>query len=418
MALSDMAIRKAKPRDRQYKLADGGGLYLLVTPAGGRLWRLKYRMHGIERKLSIGCYPDLSLAEARERRDAARKAVALAKEGGENAPLEPVAAKRRVKAEARVALGHTFDAVAGECIDKARREGRAKETIRKLEWARELLRPALGRRPVSHIEPRDLLAVLKTLEAEDKLETAAHVRAFAGRVFKYAIATDRMKDNPAAHLAGATAAPVRRHMAAILDPARVGALLRASDAYSGTPLVRAALLLSPHVMLRPGELRQAEWSEIDFDQAIWRVPAARAKMRREHVFPLSRQVLAILRDAKALSRAGSFVFPAMGKSGQRPMSENTVNQALRRMGFAKEEMSAHGWRAVASTFLNESGKWSPDAIERALAHKDGDSVRGAYHRGTHWAERVEMAQWWSDYLDRLRAGDVVVPFAMATAAAT
>ena len=400
MALTDTAVRAAKPRDKEYKLSDGGGLYLLVTPSGGRLWRVKFRVLGIEKKLAIGRYPDVSLGEARKARDAAREVVWA---GG-----DPAAAKRRQRVAAKIAAGITFGDVAREYIDKVEREGRAPATVSKLRWVRELLLPALGSRPIDQIEPHDVLAVLKQQEAAGILETAKRTRAFASRVFRYAVATTRAKTDPASLLLGAVAAPKPRHLAAIVDAKRAGDLLRAIEAYSGQPATRLALALLPHVFVRPGELRQAEWSEIDLEAAVWRIPAARMKKRREHVVPLSGQSLAILEQARALTGDERYVFPAIGRRG-RPLSENTITIALRRMGFSAEEMTAHGFRAMASTLLNESGKWSPDAIERALAHKDGDHVRAAYHRGAHWQERVTMAQWWSDHLDTLRTGAKVVP---------
>ena len=400
MALTDTAIRNSKPRDKDYKLADGGGLYLLVTPAGGRLWRLKYRADGVERKLALGKYPDVTLADARKARDAARAKA--------SAGDDPAAIKRRERIARKLAAGTTFGAVALEYVEKAEREGRSPATIAKLRWARNWLIPAVGRRPIDQIEAHELLAVLKRLESNGNLETARRTRAFASRVFRYAVATARAKTDPAALLLGAVAAPKPKHFAAIVDSRRVGDLLRAIDAYGGGPFTRLALALSPHVFVRPGELRKAEWAEIDFDAAVWRIPAVRMKQRREHAVPLSRQALAILSQLRAVSGDGQLLFPALGKP-DRPMSENTVNVALRRMGFAADEMTAHGFRAMASTLLNESGKWSPDAVERALAHKDGDQIRAIYHRGAHWNERVAMAQWWSDHLDVLRNGAKIIP---------
>jgi integrase len=401
MALTDTAVRAAKPKERDYKLADGGGLYLLVTAAGGKLWRLKYRSHGVERKLALGKYPDVTLGAARKARDDAR-----AKAGAGN---DPAAAKRRERIAAKLAAGTTFGAVALEYISKAEREGRAAATIAKLNWARDWLLPAIGHRPVDQIEPHELLAVLKKQEARGNLETARRTRAFASRVFRYAVATARAKADPAGLLLGAIAAPKPKNLSAIVEPKRIGELLRAIDGYSGMPITRLALALSPHVFVRPGELRQAEWAEFDWEASVWRIPAARMKKRREHVVPLSRQSLAILAELRELTGDGRLAFPAMGKR-DRPMSENTATAALRRMGFGADEMTAHGFRAMASTLLNECGKWHPDAIERALAHRDYDQVRAAYHRGAHWEERVRMAQWWSDQLDTLREGARVLPF--------
>lgn len=399
MALTDIAIKSARPREREYKLADGGGLYLLVTASGGKLWRLKFRIDGVERKLSLGKYPALSLGDARKARDEAKAKIA----GGN----DPAASKRRARVAAKLSAATTFDGVAREYIEKLEREGLAPATISKLHWARGWLRPAIGKRPVDQIEAYELLAVLRKQESADALETAKRTRAFASRVFRYAVATARAKADPAALLRGAIAAPKVKNLAAIVDPKRVGELLRAIDCYSGAPMTRLALQLSPHLFVRPGELRKAEWAEFDFDAAIWRIPAARMKKRREHVVPLSGQALTILAELKGMSCGGRFLFPAQGRPNG-CMSENTVTVALRRMGFGADEMTAHGFRAMASTLLNESGKWHPDAIERALAHRDTDQVRGTYHRGAHWDERVAMAAWWGVKLDSLRSGAVVV----------
>ena len=401
MALTDTTIRNAKAGEREQKLADGGGLYLLVTPSGGKLWRLKYRAHGVERKLAIGKYPAVSLAAARKARDVAREKAS----GGD----DPAALKRRERVTAKLAAATTFGAVALEYIAKAEREGRAPATIAKLKWARDWLQPAIGHRPVDQVEPHELLAILKKQERAGQLETARRTRAFASRVFRYAVATARAKADPAGLLVGAVAAPQAKHLAAIVEPKRIGELLRAIDGYSGMPVTRLALAFSPHVFVRPGELRQAEWPEFDLEAKVWRIPAARMKKRREHVVPLSSQAVAILEELRSLTGDGRYVFPALGKPG-RPLSENTATAALRRMGFGADEMTAHGFRAMASTTLNESGKWHPDAIERALAHRDSDQVRAAYHRGAHWDERVRMAQWWSDKLDALRSGAIVLPF--------
>jgi integrase len=259
------------------------------------------------------------------------------------------------------------------------------------------------------VEPHELLAVLKSQEAAGHLETAKRTRSFASRVFRYAVATARAKTDPASLLLGAVASPRSKHLAAIIDAKRIGELLRAIDGYTGQPATQLALALLPHVFVRPGELRQADWGEFDLAAGIWRIPAERMKKRREHFVPLSRQSVEILQRAQTLTGDKGYVFPAIGRRG-RPLSENTFTVALRRMGFSANEMTAHGFRAMASTLLNESGKWSPDAIERALAHKDGDQVRAAYHRGAHWQERVAMAQWWSDHLDTLRNGATVITF--------
>lgn len=393
MALSDTTIRNARPQDKQYKLHDEGGLFLIVRPTGGKLWRLKYRFQGKEQQLSIGIYPALGLKEARARRDEARKLLAK----GSN----PATEKKREAAAQAVAAENSFTSIAEELIGKRERDGLTEATLVKARWFLSLLKPALGPRPVADIEPAEILSVLREIEGQGNHETAKRTRAFAARVFRYAIITSRAKHNPAADLGEALVSPKVKHHAAILDPKAVGALLRAIEGYEGHPTTKLALRLAPHVFVRPGELRHAEWTEFDLDDAVWRIPAAKMKMRNEHVVPLSSQALAILREAEAVKGHSVYVFPAI-RTWLRPMSENTLNAALRRMGYTSDEMTSHGFRSTASTLLNESGLWSSDAIERALAHSDKDSVRSAYHRGQHWDERVRMAQWWSDYLHRLR----------------
>jgi integrase len=399
MALTDSAIRLAKAGDADRKLADGKGLYLLVTRTGSKLWRLKYRIDGKEKKLALGAYPDVSLKEARAKRDEARKTA--------DAGSDPAAAKREARIAKRIASANTFAAIAEEYIAKLEAEGRADITIGKTRWLLSKLSPALGSRPIGEITPHELLAVLRASERAGQRETARRLRSFASRVFRYAVATARASADPAQPLLGALVSPVAKHHAAITDPVAFGALLRAIDAYSGQPITRLALRFTPHVFQRPGEIRQAEWSEIDFDKAVWTIPGERMKQRQPHRVPLSKQALAILREAEALSGGGRFVFPKLG-SPLKPMCENAINGALRRMGYGSNTMTAHGFRSTASTLLNESGKWSYDAIERSLSHADGNQVRAAYHRGAHWPERVEMVKWWSDYIDTLRAGATVV----------
>jgi integrase len=401
MALTDTVIRNAKPKDKPYKLSDDGGLFVLVAVSGSKLWRLKYRYNSKENLLAVGAYPDVSLKSARERRDEAKKLLASG--------IDPNSDRKRKAVAASVAADNTFKALADEFIAKRESDGLDAVTIKKSRWILSLLEPKLGKRPVSEIEPYELLAVLKEIEKRGTHETAKRMRAFAARVFRYSIITGRARHNPAADLGEALISPKIKHHAAILEPKAVGALLRAIEDYDGNSTTKLALRLAPHVFVRPGELRHAEWTEIDFDAAVWRIPAEKMKMRQEHVVPLSRQALAIFKEGEGVRGHSKYVFPAL-RTWLRPMSENTLNAALRRMGYSHDEMTSHGFRSTASTLLNESGKWSPDAIERALAHKDGDNVRAAYHRGTHWAERVQMAQWWSDYLDRLRDGGEVVDF--------
>jgi integrase len=401
MTLTDTKIRNAKHGPKPIKLFDERGLFLLLQPSGGKLWRLKYRVHGKEKKLSLGIYPDVSLKAARRRRDEARALIA---DG-----VDPSKAKLDETEAAKVAAANTFKTVGEEFIDKSALEGRAAVTIKKTRWLFSLMEGDLGHRPVANIMPAELLATLQKVEKKGHLETARRMRSLASRIFRYAVATSRASADPSALLRGALVAPKVKHHSAIIDPKEVGGLLRAIDGYSGHPLTCLALKLTPHLFVRPGELRRAEWSEFDLNAAIWTIPAEKMKMRNPHLVPLSRQSLELLESAKAISEGQRYVFSSL-YPGNRPMSENTINAALRRLGYTGKEMTAHGFRSTASTLLNESGQFSPDAIERALAHKDANATRSAYHRGQYWEERVEMAQWWSDHLDVLREGATIIPF--------
>lgn len=394
MALTDLQLKRATPGVREYKIFDGSGLYIIIRPNGSKLWRMKYRLHGREKKLSFGKYPDVSLKEARLMRDEARVEIGR---GG-----DPARRKREEKIAAIISAGDTFEAVAHEYIAKREAEGLAMATIVKANWLAKVLSKSIGHRPIAEITPQEMLVALKRHEKEGNYEKAKRLRSFASRVFRYAVATLRAEHDPCAPLQGALISPKAKHYAAITDPKELGGLLRAIDAYEGNHTTVFALRIAPHVFVRPGELRRAEWAEIDWDAAVWRIPEVKMKSRSPHAVPLSRQVLTLLRQVQGLNGESHYVFRSL-YARDRPMSENTVNAALRRMGYSGDEMTAHGLRATASTLLNESGLWSSDAIERALAHKDQNAVRGIYHRGEHWEERVRMAQWWSDYLDGLRS---------------
>ena len=396
MALTDSAIRNLKPQPKPYKIADEKGLYLLVTPAGGKLWKLKFRNGmGVERKLSLGAYPDLGLKDARDYRDSARSGLAKG--------VDPAEKKQSDKRAAKINAANNFSVIAKAYIEKNRSDGKAEATVIKRQWFLGLVDRAIGHRPIAEIQPYEILDAVRPYEAAKNHEKSHRTLQFVGQVFRFAVANQLAPRDPTPDLRGALVNCKPKHLAAILEPRRVGELLRAIEGYEGQPSTLLALKLSPLVFVRPGELRRAEWSEIDLDAAVWRIPPAKMKGRLEHAVPLSHQALEILILAKGVSGHTRFVFPSI-RTARSPMSENTVNAALRRLGFAGNEMTAHGFRAMASTLLNESGKWSSDAIERALAHKDKDAVRAAYHRGAHWAERVEMAQWWSDHLNALRDG--------------
>jgi len=404
MALTDVAIRNAKPDAKAYKLTDGAGMFLLVTPAGGKLWRLKYRIDGKEKLLAIGAYPETSLGDARKRREEARALIAQGK--------DPSREKQRDKARSRIQATDTFTAIANEYCAKRRRDGEkgwSPATATRSEYLLSLLNGNIGRLAIADIEPADVLAAVRKIEAKGNLESARRTLQLASMVFRYSVATARLRSDPTRDLRGALTAPTVTHYGAITDAKGVGELLRAIDGYEGQGLTKLALQFAPHVFVRPGELRHAEWEEFDLDAGVWNIPAGKMKMGKAHHVPLSKQAIAILKELHAATGPTGYAFPSI-RSRTRPMSENTLNAALRRLGYTSEEMTAHGFRAMASTLLNESGKWNPDAIERALAHADGDKVRAAYHRGAHWQERVEMAQWWSDYLDQLRKGADIVPF--------
>ena len=391
-ALSEMKIRAARPRERAYKLFDERGLFMLVTPTGGRLWRFRYRMGRVEKLLTLGAYPDVPLKRAREKREDARKLVA---DG-----IDPNTKRRAEKS----AHANTFEAIAVEWLD-LQRKTLATETLEILGTRlKSFLYPYVGSRPITSITAQELLAALRRIEARGTHETAHRVRSLAGRVFRYAVATGRVQHDVAADLKDALAPVKCRNFASITDPARVGELLRAIDGYTGQPVTAMALKLAPLVFVRPGELRGAEWSEFDREGAEWRIPAARMKMGEQHIVPLSRQAVAILRELQILTGGGRYVFPSL-LSADRPMSDNTINAALRRLGYASDEQTGHGFRSMASTLLNEQG-FPPDIIELQLAHTERNKVRAAYNKAQRLEERRRMMQAWADYLEGLRLVDV------------
>jgi len=394
MALSDVAVRNSKATDKPRKLSDERGLYLLVTKAG-KYWRFDYRHDGRRRTLAVGVYPDVTLAQARERRDQARALLANG--------ADPSAVKQTRKA----ATENSFEAVAREWHAKFSPgwvPHHADKIIKRFE--REVF-PWIGNRPIADISAPDLLAVLRRIEARNALDSAHRVHQNCGKVFRYAVATGRAQRDPSGDLRGAIPPAVERHHPTITEPKRVGELLRAIAGYSGSHVTRYALQLAPLVFVRPGELRKAEWSEFDLDKAEWRIPAHKMKMKAVHIVPLPIQSLAILTELHALTGSGRYVFPG-ARTDARHMSENTVNAGLRRLGYAVGDMTAHGFRSMASTLLNEQG-WNRDAIERQLAHAERDDIRAAYNYAEHLPERRKMMQAWADYLDKLKTGAEVIP---------
>lgn len=367
----------------------------MVTVAGARLWRMNYRFGGKQKTLAFGAYPAVTLADARAKRDSAKRLL--------GSGTDPAAQARIEKAARRLAAANTFAALADEYLDKLRRERRADTTLSKAQWLFSFVNPILGPRPIAEITAAEVLGVLRKVEARGTFETARRLRSTVGSVFRYAIATARAETDPTLALRGALAAPKVKSRAAVTTSVPFAALLRAIDGYDGQPIIVAALRLMALLFPRPGELRAAEWEEFDLDAAIWSIPGLRAKMRRDHRKPLPRQAVAILQGLFELTGEHSLVFPSL-RTWQRPISENTLTAALRRLGYSQDEASTHGFRASASTLLNESGLWHPDAVERELGHVEADDIRRAYARGAHWDERVRMMQWWADHCDALRAG--------------
>lgn len=397
--LTATSVRNAKPRDKTYRLADGGGLYLEVVPRGGRYWRLKYRHAGKEKRLALGVYPEVGLADARTARDEARKLIAQG--------IDPNAAKRAEERERKMAAANTLEAIAEEWLEEVHRNKVVPEHYRHDRRRLELhLLPVLGRQPLAEISAADLLDALRKVEKQGKLETAKRVRTLASLVFRYAIATDRADRDPAADLKGALRAPQVRHHAAITEPEEIAKLMRAIYAYSGEFVTLAALKLSALVFVRPGELRQAEWEAVDLEAGTWSFTPS--KNSPPLIVPLPSQALEILTDLHDLTGRGRFVFPG-ARSRERPMSENAITAALAGMGY-KGKMTAHGFRAMARTVLEERLNYPPAIIEQQLAHVVKDANGRAYNRTAHLDQRKAMLQAWADYLDALREGaDNVVP---------
>lgn len=400
MALTATAMRAAKPGAKPLKLFDGGGLFLLVTPTGAKYWRFKYRIDNREKLLSLGVYPDVSLKEARNRRDAARKHLAQG--------IDPSAVRKATKAN----NANSFEAVAREWFAKQVPKwaaSHASKIIRRLEMD---VFPWLGRCPINKICAPELLPVLRRVESRGAIDTAHRIHQNCGQIFRYAVATGRAERDPAADLRGALAPVNGKHFAAITDPTAIGALLRAIDGYEGALVTRCALRLAPLLFVRPGELRHAQWAEFDLDKAEWNISAARMKMKQAHLVPLATQAVAILRELESLTGSGRYVFPG-ARAASRPMSDNAILAALRCMGFAIDEMSGHGFRAMARTILDEVLGVRPDFIEHQLAHAVRDPNGRAYNRTKFLPERRAMMQQWADYLDGLKAGAIVVPLGVA-----
>lgn len=402
--LSEVKVRTAKPQANEYKLFDGGGLFLLITPSGGKLWRLRYLFDKKEKKLSLGIYPEISLHDARKRRDQARAQLAHG--------IDPGAVLKAQK-QVNIQKTETFELIAKEWHGRFKpnwSEGHANKIMTRLEGD---VFPYIGTKPIKDIKAPELLTVLRRVEARGTFDLAHRIRTICGQVFRYAVSTGRAERDPAADLRGALTPVKTINRAAITEPKKVGELLRAIDGYQGSFIVKCALKLAPLLFVRPGELRNAEWSEVDFETAEWNIPASKMKMKEPHLVPLSKQSIEILKQLKEYTGASRYIFPS-GRTFDRPMSDNAILAALRRMGYAKDEMSGHGFRATARTILDEVLQVRPDFIEHQLAHAVRDPNGRAYNRTAHLVERRKMMQTWADYLDELKIGAKVIPFKKVT----
>lgn len=398
--LTDTAVRNAKPKDKTYTLGDGDGMYLEITPNGSKFWRMAYRQeNGKPNRLTFGKYPEVTLAEARNKRLAARK---LLDQG-----TDPARAKREEKQSKAIAAVHTFEAVARTWLAKTAADRASSTQDKNTAWLERNIFPSIGALPISTIKPKDVLAALRLIETRGAIESAHKIKQLCGQVFRFAVACGLAERDVTVDLRGALSAVPEAHYAAITEPKQAGELLRSIHAYSGHPYAVAALKLAPLVFVRPGELRTAEWTEIDLDAAEWRIPGSKMKMGQDHIVPLATQAVELLRGLHAMTGHGKFVFPSV-RTGARCMSENTINAALRGMGYSKEVMTGHGFRAMARTIMDEVLGERVDLIEHQLAHAVKDPNGRAYNRTAHLPARRLMMQRWAEYLDAIRQGGNVV----------
>lgn len=387
--LTQFAVQKAAPSDKPYKVFDGNGLFLLVKPNGKKLWRFRYHFAGKENLLAFGLYPEITLASARRKRDEARRLVA---EG-----IDPSLKRKADKMAVLDASRNTFGVIAAEYLEHLKEDGRAQTTMEKNTWLLNDLAKPLHARPIKEITAAEVLALLRKVEKSGRRETTRRLRGAIGSIFRYAIATVRADHDPTFALRGALLQPIVTHRPAITDEKKFGALMASIDEYDGWPTIRAALQFLALTMTRPGDVRFMRRSEVNFIKATWSIPAERMKMRRPHEVPLSRQALDVLRSVWELTEKDGYVFPAI-RSLSKPISEVAMNSALRRLGYGKDDMCAHGFRSSASTILNERG-FNGDVIEAALAHQDEDKVRRAYNRAQYWSERIKLLQDWADLVE-------------------
>ncbi|KTC64686.1 Integrase (plasmid) [Legionella adelaidensis] len=392
MTLTVIEIKSAKPKEKPYKMADEKGLYLLINPNGSKLWKFKYRFAGVEKKLSFGAFPDVSLSAAREARDEARRQLTNT--------IDPGVLKNSIKRSKKMADENSFEAVAREWHAKFTPQWSKNHGERILIRLEQNIFPWLGKRPINEVTAPEILSALRRIENRGAVETAHRVSQMCGQIFRYAIVIGKAERNPAADLRGALAPVKQKHHASIIDPNEIGKLLRAIDEYQGNFVTKCALQLAPLFFVRPGELRHAEWTEFDLPKAEWRIPAKKMKMKEQHIVPLSTQAIELINELYPFSGSGKYLFPSL-RSIDRPMSENTVLAALRRLGYSSDEMTGHGFRSMASTLLNEHD-WNRDAIERQLAHAERNNIRAAYNYAEYLPERRKMMQWWADYLYKLK----------------
>ena len=397
--LTDTAIKKLKPKDKPYRTFDSGGMYLEVSPAGGKWWRLKYRVAGKEKRLSLGVYPNVNLKAAREKRDDARRLLSSGVDPGEN--------RQATRAASADRAANSFEVIAREWYDKHVDGWAPNHSKRVLQLFERDLFPQIGDKPIASVSEPELLAVLRKIESRGAGDTAHRARGYCGMIFRYAVASGRADRDPSASLRGALAPVVGKHFAAVTEPARVGELLRVLDGYDGSHVVKAALRLAPLVFVRPGELRSAEWGDIDLDAGDWRFTTSKTKT--PHIVPLATQAVAILRELQPRTGNSRFVFPSP-RTNARPMSDNAVLAALRRSGIETDEMSGHGFRAMARTILDEVLGFRADIIEHQLAHAVSDPNGRACNRTAHLTDRKRMMQDWADYLDKLKADVKVLLF--------
>ena len=416
LILSNATIKAIKGSDPRRRISDGDGLYLrLFVNGGSHAWRFDYRFDGRRNTLSLGTYPTTTLSDARQKADEARRLVRSGQDPSDVRKAAREAATARREAATRESAGlppiDSFEAVAREWYRKHAPNWAATHSdkiIRRLE--RDVF-PWIGRMPISSIRPADILAVLRRVEERGAIETTHRVQQNCGQVFRYAVATARAESDPSRDLRGALPPWKPEHYPTLTDPRAVGRLLRDIDSYDGGFITRCAMKLSPLLFVRPGELRRAEWAEVNFDAAEWRIPASKMKSRVMHIVPLATQALEILGELQPLTGRSAWVFPGVRTNGE-PMSENTVNAALRRLGYDRTTLTAHGFRGMASTLLHESG-WASDVIERQLSHSERNSVKAAYNHAEHLPARRQMMQAWADYLDGLRRGAEVIPLRVA-----